>query len=77
VEKSRKDDVEYFRRRIRDLERESRDYRNWAAKLVKQLVDAGQIPVPFVPTVTDSDPSATSVRIDLEKRLGTIPDNHP
>lgn len=66
IERARKDDAEYFRRRIKDLERESRDYRSWAAKLVKQVVDAGKIPVPFIPTVIESDPSIQAVRIDLE-----------
>lgn len=67
-ERLRRDDLEYFRRRIRDMERESRDYRAWASKLVKQLVDAGHIPVSFVPTI-DSDPSVTAVRMDIENKI--------
>lgn len=66
MERVRKDDVEYFRRRIKDLEREARDYRSWAAKLSKQVVDAKLIPVPFVPTFTDSDVGITAVRPELE-----------
>jgi hypothetical protein len=66
MERARRDDVEYFRRRIKDLERESRDYRSWAAKLSKQVVDAKLIPVPFVPTFSDSDIGITAVRPELE-----------
>jgi hypothetical protein len=65
-ERQRRDDAEYFRRRIRDLERESRDYRSWAAKLVKQVVEAGKVPVPFVPSFMESDPSVQAVRTELE-----------
>jgi predicted RNase H-like nuclease (RuvC/YqgF family) len=66
VEKARKEDVAYFRRRIKDLEREARDYRSWAAKLNKQIVDAKLIPVPFIPTMNESDESITAVRPELE-----------
>jgi len=66
LEKRRRDDAEYFRRRIKDLERDNRDYKNWAAKLIKQVVEAGKIPVPFVPSYGDSDPSVTAIRVDLE-----------
>lgn len=66
LEKIRKEDNEYFRRRIKDLERESRDYRSWAAKLVKQVVEAGKIPVPFVPSFGESDINITAIRVDLE-----------
>ena len=66
AETKRREDIEYFRRRIRDLERESRDYRSWAAKLVKQVVEAGKIPVPFVPSFGDSDISIQAVRTELE-----------
>jgi len=65
-ERIRRDDIEYFRRRIKDLERESRDYRSWAAKLVKQVVESGQIPVPFLPSTSDSDTKITRPRPDLE-----------
>lgn len=63
--KAREDDARYFRRRIKDLEREYRDYRSWAAKLVKQVVEAGRIPVPFEPSISDSD-FAQAIRPDLE-----------
>jgi flagellar biosynthesis GTPase FlhF len=66
LEKIRASDVSYFRRRIKDLEREARDYRSWAAKLNKQIVDAKLIPVPFVPTLNESDESITAVRPELE-----------
>jgi len=65
--KVRKEDAEYFRRRIKDLDRESRDYRSWAAKLVKQVVEAGKIPAPFIPSWGESDSNVTAVRTDLEK----------
>lgn len=68
-EKSRREDVEYFRRRIKDLERESRDYRSWAAKLAKQVVEAGQIPAPFIPSTNDSETNLYSIRTDLEEKL--------
>lgn len=70
IEKIRKDDADYFRRRIKDLERESRDYRSWAAKLVKQVVEAGKVPVPFVPSFGESDTSITAIRTDLENDDG-------
>lgn len=67
---ARKADAEYFRRRIRELERESRDYRLWAAKLVRQVVEAGRQPAPFESTITDSDPLLsviTKEQIDTSK----------
>lgn len=66
LEKSRREDAEYFRRRIKDLERESRDWKTWAAKLAKQVVEAGKIPAPFVPSIGESDMSITAIRTDLE-----------
>ena len=67
-EKLRRDDAEYFRRRIRDLEREGRDYRSWAANLARQVVQAGLIPAPFIPSLTDSDPSIQPIRSELEDK---------
>jgi len=66
LEKARREDADYFRRRIKDLERESRDYRSWAAKLVKQVVEAGKVPIPFIPTFGDSETNLTAIRTDLE-----------
>lgn len=66
LERARQSDREYFRRRIKDLETESRDYRQWAAKLVKQVVEAGKVPVPFVPSVGESETGITAIRTDLE-----------
>lgn len=64
---ARKKESDYFRRRIRDADREARDYRQWAAKLVKQVVEAGKIPVPFIPTPPDdSDPSITPIMSEKE-----------
>jgi hypothetical protein len=45
---ARKKESDYLRRRIKEAEREARDYRSWAAKLVKQVVNSGQIPAEFV-----------------------------
>jgi hypothetical protein len=66
LEKGRRDDREYFKRRIKDLETELRDYRLWAAKLAKQVVEAGKIPAPLVPTVGESETGITAIRTDLE-----------
>lgn len=58
--KARRDDAEYFRRRFREAEREARDYRQWAARLAKQVIDAGIVPVAFIPSSdTDSDKVAS------------------
>lgn len=54
----RREESEYLRRRLRETERESRDYRVWAAKLAKQVIEAGQIPATFVPSSGDSEPFA-------------------
>ena len=63
--KLRKADAEYFKRRLAESDREAKDYRVWAAKLAKQVIEAGRIPAPFIPssgesergipTITDSD----------------------
>jgi predicted RNase H-like nuclease (RuvC/YqgF family) len=66
LEKSRREDIEYFRRRIKDLDRELRAYRSWAATLTKQVVEAGKIPAQLVLSLNDSEPSVTSIRYDLE-----------
>ena len=66
IEETRLKDLEYFRRRIKDLERESRDYRSWAARLVRQVVDAKLVPVQFVPSFGDSETGITAIRTDLE-----------
>lgn len=65
--KSRREDAEYFRRRIRDLERESRDYRSWAAKLVRQVIDVGLSPVPFEPNLLDTDPTITTLKPNVKQ----------
>ena len=54
---ARKDDYDYFRRRIRELDRENREYRLWASRLAKQVIAAGLIPAPFEPITGESDPS--------------------
>lgn len=58
---ARKRDADYFRRRIRELDRELRDYRSWAAKLAKQVIETGKIPVPFMVSA-DSDPSLPAIQ---------------
>jgi hypothetical protein len=67
---ARKKEGEYLRRRIKDAEREARDYRSWAAKLVRQVVDAGKIPVTFVPSTNEDSESGISAitREDLENK---------
>lgn len=57
----RKSDADYFRRRIRELERESRDYRLWAAKLARQVIEAGRQPAIFESSIVDSDPLITAI----------------
>lgn len=66
--KSRKDDREYFQRRFKEAEREARDYRIWAAKLAKQVIEAGKIPVPFVPSMTDTEQSILAIVKEDEKK---------
>jgi hypothetical protein len=68
--KSRRDDAEYFRRRIKDIEKEARDYRLWAARLAKQVIEAGKVPVPFISSLNDSDPliaAITREQAELDK----------
>lgn len=68
--KARKTDAEYFRRRIKEIDREARDYRLWAAKLAKQVIEAGKVPVAFVPSMNDTDPLLTAItreQVELEK----------
>lgn len=60
--RSRREDAAYFRRRFREAEREARDYRLWAAKLVKQVVEAGKVPAEFVPSSGDSETDIPIVR---------------
>jgi hypothetical protein len=60
---ARKRDIEYLRRRLRDAEQESRDYRSWAAQLARQVIEAGKQPVPFIPSV-DTDQGLQSVKKD-------------
>jgi hypothetical protein len=67
LEKLRSEDAEYFKRRIKDLDKEARDYRSWAAKLVKQVVEAGKVPVAFLPSFGESDAHITAIRTELEE----------
>jgi hypothetical protein len=47
----RKQDRTYFARRIREMDRELHDYRQWAAQLAKQVIEAGKTPAPFIPSI--------------------------
>lgn len=66
LEKARKIDADYFRRRIRDLEKELRAYRVWAGTLSKQVVEAGKIPAPLLLGI-DSDTKIQAIRTELEE----------
>ena len=65
--KARKTDADYFRRRIRDIEREARDYRLWAARLAKQVIEVGKVPAPFISSLNDSDPLITAITKEQEE----------
>lgn len=68
--KSRRDDAEYFRRRIKDIEKESRDYRLWSARLAKQVIELGKVPAPFISSLNDTDPliiAITKEQAELEQ----------
>lgn len=72
--RSRRDDAEYFRRRIKDIEKEARDYRLWAARLAKQVIEAGKVPVPFISSLNDTDPliaAITREQTELDKARTT------
>lgn len=65
----RKADREYFSRRLAESDREARDYRLWAAKLVKQVVEAGKIPVAFIPSTGESERGIPTISdSDIEKQ---------
>lgn len=51
----RKADAEYFSRRLKEAEREARDYRVWAAKLARQVIESGKIPEAFTPFTQDTE----------------------
>ena len=68
--RARKDDIEYFKRRVKEIDRELRDYRMWAARLAKQVIESGKEPVPFISSLSESDPlmmSITKEQVELEK----------
>ena len=66
--KARKDDAEYFKRRFREAEREARDYRAWAAKLARQVIEAGKIPAPFLPSMMESEPGIAAIVKDESRK---------
>lgn len=65
--KSRREDADYFRRRIKDIEAEARDYRLWAARLAKQVIEAGKVPVPFISSTNDADPLLSTIEKEKEQ----------
>lgn len=65
--KARREDLEYFRRRVKDIEKEARDYRLWAARLAKQVIEAGKVPVPFITSLNDTDPLITAITREQEQ----------
>lgn len=70
---ARRKETEYLRRRIKEADREARDYRLWAAKLVKQVVESGKVPHPFVPTsLEDSDPSIAAIGSSMKENQAEI-----
>lgn len=72
--KARRDDIEYFRRRVKDIEKEARDYRLWAARLAKQVIEVGKVPVPFISSLNDTDPIITAITREQEQ-LAKAKDN--
>lgn len=52
---SRQEDQKYFRRRFNELDGELRAYRNWTANLSRQVIEAGKIPAPYIPSSGDTD----------------------
>lgn len=57
---ARKKETDYLRQKFNEADREARDYRRWAARLVRQVVEAGREPVAFIPTPPDD--SQTGIR---------------
>lgn len=71
--KTRREEAEYFKRRLKESEREARDYRLWAARLSKQLIEAHQIPAPFIPSASDSEVGIQAIMSrQEEKRLSEV-----
>lgn len=70
---ARRKESEYLRRRIKEAEREARDYRLWAAKLVKQVVESNKIPVPFVPiSLEDSDTGMAAISATMKENQAEV-----
>lgn len=65
--KARQEDAIYFKRRIKEIDREARDYRLWAARLAKQVIEAGKVPVPFISSLNDSDPLLSTISREQEQ----------
>ncbi len=60
--KARQEDRVYFNRRIREIDKELGDYRLYAARLAKQVIEAGKIPVPFISSLDESDPLLQTIQ---------------
>jgi hypothetical protein len=45
--------IEPLEKRVRDLERELAEWKNWAERLVRQVKKLGHEPVPFVESVAE------------------------
>jgi len=74
----RKSDREYFQRRLTESENEARSYRIWASKLAKQVIEAGRIPVAFLPSSGDSERGITTITdkdIEEQQKKEIIKDN--
>lgn len=70
--KARREDAAYFRRRFREAEKETRDWRNYAAGLAKQVIQLGGIPISFTPSLGESErgiPAITDANIADDKEI--------
>lgn len=65
--RARREDAAYFRRRFREAEREARDWRNYAARLAKQVIQVGAIPEQFMPSAGDSEENIPVVKEEKKK----------
>jgi hypothetical protein len=60
--RARQEDRIYFTRRIKEIDKELGDYRLYAARLAKQVIEAGKIPVPFISSLDESDPLLQTIQ---------------
>ncbi len=64
--RERQEDRIYFARRIKEIEVEARDNRLWAARLAKQVIETGRIPVPFISS-TETDPLLSTINKEMDE----------